>query len=120
MPGRKGLNDAATPITPVTLTDAATVATDASLGRHFRVTLAGDRTLGAPTNAADAQRVLWEITASAAQRTITLSTGSSGTFELTAGLSAANAIPSGKVALFAAIYSSARARWTALAFRVTS
>lgn len=120
MPGRKALNDALTPVSPATLTDAATITTDASTGRHFRVSLAGDRTLGVPTNPADAQRVLWEITASGAQRAITLTTGSSGAFELTAGLSAANTIPSGKVAFLAAIYSAPRARWTALAFRVTS
>ncbi|WP_372663575.1 hypothetical protein [Amycolatopsis kentuckyensis] len=120
MPGRKALNDAVLPITPVTLTDAATITTDAATGRHFRATLAGDRTLAAPTNPTDAQRALWELTASGAQRTITLTTGSAGAFELTAGLSAANAIPSGKVAFLAAIYSASRARWTALAFRVTS
>lgn len=34
----------------VTLTDAATIATDLSLGNQFQVTLAGNRTLGAPTN----------------------------------------------------------------------
>ena len=34
----------------VTLTDAATVAVDLSLGNNFQVTLAGNRTLGAPTN----------------------------------------------------------------------
>lgn len=36
--------------TYVTLTDAATIATDMSLGNNFQVTLAGNRTLGAPTN----------------------------------------------------------------------
>jgi hypothetical protein len=34
----------------VTLTDAATVAVDLSLGNHYQVTLGGNRTLGAPTN----------------------------------------------------------------------
>jgi hypothetical protein len=34
----------------VTLTDAATIATDLSLGNQFQVTLGGNRTLGAPTN----------------------------------------------------------------------
>jgi hypothetical protein len=43
------------------LTDAATVATDASLGNTFRVTLGGNRTLGNPTNAADGQVLSWEI-----------------------------------------------------------
>lgn len=47
--------------TPVALTDAATIATDASLGNHFRVTLGGNRTLGNPTNPTDGQRILWEI-----------------------------------------------------------
>ena len=36
--------------TPVALTDAATIAVDLSLGNNFTVTLAGSRTLGAPTN----------------------------------------------------------------------
>jgi hypothetical protein len=35
--------------TVVTLTDAATIAVDASKGNYFRVTLGGNRTLGAPT-----------------------------------------------------------------------
>jgi len=34
----------------VTLTDAATIATDLSLSNQFQVTLGGNRTLGAPTN----------------------------------------------------------------------
>ena len=34
----------------VTLTDAATVAIDLSLGNHFQVTLGGNRVIGAPTN----------------------------------------------------------------------
>lgn len=49
------------PYPPVTLTDAATIATNAALGNHFRVTLAGNRTLGAPTNLIDGQRIMWEI-----------------------------------------------------------
>jgi len=44
------------------LVDAATIATDASLANHFRVTVGGDRTLGNPSNAVDGQRIIWEIT----------------------------------------------------------
>ena len=47
---------------PAALTDAATIATDASLSCNFRVTLGGDRTLGNPTNAVDGQPLIWEIT----------------------------------------------------------
>ncbi len=61
--------------TPVALTDAATVATDASLGNHFRVTLGGNRTLGNPTNLTDGQRLMWEIVQDGTgSRTLTLDT----------------------------------------------
>ena len=47
--------------TPVTLTYAATVTTNASLSNHFRITLTGALTLAAPTNPSDGQRVFWEF-----------------------------------------------------------
>lgn len=43
------------------LTDAATVAVDASLGNVFTVTLAGNRTLGNPTNAQDGQKIIIRV-----------------------------------------------------------
>jgi hypothetical protein len=46
---------------PVALADGATINTDASLGRHFRVTLGGNRTMAAPTNPTDGQRIVYEI-----------------------------------------------------------
>lgn len=46
---------------PVTLTDAATIATDASLSNRFRVTLGGNRTLGNPSNSVDGQQIVWEV-----------------------------------------------------------
>jgi hypothetical protein len=46
---------------PVALSDAANIATDASLGNHFRVTLGGNRTLDNPTNPTDGQKCTWEI-----------------------------------------------------------
>ena len=45
----------------VTLSDAGTILTDATLGNHFRVTLGGNRTLGNPSGAYDGQRFLWEL-----------------------------------------------------------
>lgn len=45
----------------VTLTDAATIAVDASLGNTFDVTLGGNRTLGAPTNPINGQKVTFRI-----------------------------------------------------------
>jgi hypothetical protein len=99
----------------VTLTDGATIATDASAGKHFRVAVAGDRTLAAPTGAADGMRRLWEVTASGAQRVLTLATGTAGSFELTVDLSAAITIASGNTHFIGAVYNASRQRWSVLA-----
>ena len=45
----------------VTLTDAATIATNAALGNMFRVVLTDNRTLGAPTNLVAGGWYQWEI-----------------------------------------------------------
>jgi hypothetical protein len=45
----------------VALVDGATINVDASLGRNFRVTLGGNRTLANPTNLADGQRLHFRI-----------------------------------------------------------
>lgn len=42
---------------PLALTDGATITIDASRGDDFRVTLGGNRTMAAPTNPTDGQRV---------------------------------------------------------------
>lgn len=47
--------------TPDVLTDAATIAIDASLGNDFTVTLGGNRTLGTPTNPVNGQKILIAI-----------------------------------------------------------
>lgn len=46
----------------IPLTDAATIAVDASLGNLFTVTLGGNRTLGAPTNPKQGQVIIFRIT----------------------------------------------------------
>lgn len=59
--------------TPVTLTDGATISTDASLGNVFKVTIAGTgRTLANPTNLSNGQRLLYRVKQDASGfRTIT-------------------------------------------------
>ncbi len=101
------------------LTDAATISTDASSGKHFRVTVAGDRTLGTPTNATDGMHRIWEITASSADRTLTLTTGASGSFELTVGIASPVIISNTKTLFLGAIFNSTRNRWTVIASRTT-
>lgn len=46
----------------VELTDAATIAVDASLGNDFRVTIAASRTMGTPANPTDGQKITFDIT----------------------------------------------------------
>jgi len=59
----------------ITLTDAATIATDASLGNHFVVTLGGNRTLSNPTSGRNGQPATWElIQDGTGSRTITMDT----------------------------------------------
>ena len=46
----------------VHLTDAATIAVDASHGNDFRVTLGGNRTMGNPSNPANGEQIIFQIT----------------------------------------------------------
>jgi hypothetical protein len=55
----------------VNLADAATIAVDASLGNDFRVTIAGNRTMGTPANPSNGQQIIFQVTQ-----------GSGGQFEL--------------------------------------
>lgn len=62
-------------VTPDSLTDASTIAIDASTGNFFTVTLGGNRTLGNPTNAVDGQKLLFRIRQDGTgTRTLTLDT----------------------------------------------
>lgn len=99
---------------PVDLTDAATIATDASLGTHFRVTLQGNRTLGAPTNPTDGQKIFYEITQDAAgARTITLDAA----FVLGTDISSVTlTTTASKRDFMGCVYNSAAAKWYVIAF----
>lgn len=101
-------------ITVVSLTDGATIATDAALGTHFRVAMSGDRTFSVPTNAVDGQRILYELTASSADRTPTFTTGSNG-FAFGTDITSVGVIASGTTCYVGFIYNSAAARWRCLA-----
>lgn len=103
--------------TPQTLTDATTIATDASVGTHFRVTLGGNRTLAAPTNPTDGQRILWEFIQDATgSRTITLTTGTNG-FALGTDISSVIlTTTAGKHDFMGAIYNATAQRWYVIAF----
>lgn len=92
-----------------TLTDAATIATDASLGSHCRVTLGGNRTLGNPTNGVDGQRMVWEIIQDGTGgRTLTPDTKFLFGSDITSWALSAGA---GKRDLIGAIYNSGLDKW---------
>lgn len=99
---------------PVTLTDAATIATDASKGKHFRVTLGGNRTLGNPTNLFDGQQIVWEFIQDATgNRTITLDSN----FALGADISAiVLSTAANKRDFMTAIYNAAATKWFVVGF----
>lgn len=99
---------------PVTLTDAATIATNASLGNYFRVTLAGNRTLGNPTNPTDGQKAIWEIIQDATgSRTLTLGSA----FALgTTITSTTLTTTASKRDFLGAVYNSTAAKWYVIAF----
>lgn len=61
------------------LTDGATIAVNAALGDDFYVTLGGNRTMGAPSNPHDGQRILFELAQdSTGSRTVTWTSGTGG------------------------------------------
>jgi hypothetical protein len=98
---------------PVALTDAATIATDASLGNLFRVTLAGNRTLGNPTNPTDGQKAVWELIQDATgTRTLTLGTA----FALGTTITAVTlTTTASKRDFMGAVYNSTAAKWFVIA-----
>lgn len=100
----------------VTLTDEATIATDASIAFDFRVTLAGNRTLGNPTNGRDGQKIKWAIT----QDTIgsrTLAFGSDFSFSTDLPESAVvMSTDANTTDLLLAEYDSVNSKWRVIAF----
>lgn len=102
-------------VAPVALVEAATVATNALLGNRFRVTLTADRTLGAPTSPTDGQAATWEVTASGADRTLTLASGAGG-FKFGTDITALTAIVSGTTDLVGTVYNATANRWWIVAY----
>jgi hypothetical protein len=101
---------------PVALTDAATIATNAALGNLFRVTITASRTLAAPTNPTDGQRVQWEVTASGTGPwTLTLATGTAGSFKFGTDITSIPAIATGTTTFVGAEYNATAGRWRVLA-----
>lgn len=101
------------PYPPVTLADTSTIATDATLGTHFRVTPSLSRTLGTPTGGVDGQVCTWEIINGAGAKTITLSGGFSVSTSITGGITATAANTRDFIQ---AVYSSSLGEWLVIGY----
>jgi hypothetical protein len=98
----------------VALTDAATIAVDASLGNDFRVTLGGNRTMGTPANPANGEQIIFQVTQ-----------GSGGPFTLTwaSGYEFSTALPqptlsttAGQTDLLGFVYNASTGTWLLAAY----
>jgi hypothetical protein len=101
---------------PVTLTDGASVALDAAAGKVFKLTAAGNRTISSPTNATDGRGIIIAHTASGADRTLSLATGSGGAFLFGTDITALTATTSGLTDYIGAIYDSTASRWRVISY----
>jgi IPT/TIG domain len=98
----------------VALTDGPTIVVNASLGNDFRVTIAASRTMGNPTNAADGQKIVFQITQGGAG-SCTITWGS--LYDFSTSLPQPTLSTSvGQTDLLAFIYNAALGKWLFVAF----
>jgi hypothetical protein len=108
--GNGGVNG----IVPSTLTDQATITTDCNLNNRFKVTLAGNRTLGKPTNAVDGAAYTWWFKQGAGgNHTLTLNAA----FVLPVGASTPTlSTAAGAVDILSALYDAVADKFRVVAF----
>lgn len=98
----------------VNLTDATTIAVDASLGNDFRVTIAANRTMGDPANPSDGQEIIFQVTQGSGG-SFTLNWASS--YEFSSGLPQPTLSTSaGQTDLLSFVYNAVKGTWLCAAF----
>jgi hypothetical protein len=98
----------------VNLTDAPTIAVDASLGNDFRVTITANRTMGNPTNATGGEQIIFQITQGPGAP-FTMAWGDS--YEFSTGLPQPSlSSGAGQTDLLGFIYDAASGQWLFAAF----
>lgn len=102
------------PFGVVALTDASTIAVNAGAGSDFRVTLGGNRTLGAPTNPVDGQKIVFQVTQDGTgSRTLAYNAA----YEFGTGLASPTlSTGAGLTDLLGFIYNATKAKWLFVAF----
>ena len=103
------------PYPPVTLTDAGSVALDASLGTHFRLTPAGSRVIAVPTNPTDGQVIVIEHIVGGTARTLSLTTGAGG-FKFGTDVTALTATAINTTDYIQACYHATANRWHVIGY----
>jgi len=100
--------------TVVNLTDAPTIAVDASQGNDFRVTIAGNRTMGNPANPANGQQIIFQVTqGSGGSFTLSWSSG----YEFSAEMPQPSlSTTAGQTDLLGFVYNAAKGTWLLAAF----
>jgi len=98
----------------VALTDASTIAVNASAGNDFRVTLGANRTMGTPSNPANGQQIIFQITqGSSGSATLSWATG----YEFSAELPQPTlSTAPGQTDLLGFIYNAVKGTWLFAAF----
>lgn len=94
----------------IPLIDGATVALNAILGRHFRLTTTTNPTISAPTNPSDGQRIIIEIIASGGARSPGLSTAAGG-FRYGSDIVTIPSVASGTALEIGCVYNSTTNNW---------
>ncbi len=99
----------------VVLVDGSTVNIDASLGNIFYLNAEGDRTLAAPTNPIDGQKIIIRHYAAGANRTLSLASGAGG-FSFGTTIIALSSTASGTSDYIGCIYNGSTNLWNVLAY----
>ena len=98
----------------VSLTDGATIALDASAGNDFRVTIAGNRTVGTPANPTDGQKITIQVTQGTGG---SFTLGWSSAYEFSAALPQPTLSTTAKLTdLLGFIYNASKGKWLFVAF----
>ena len=98
----------------VSLTDAATIAVDASLGNDFRVTIGGNRSMANPANPTDGQQIIFQVTQGGAG-SAAITWGSS--YEFSTGLPQPTlSTAAGQTDLLGFVYNARKSSWLLAAF----
>lgn len=105
--------------TLITLTDAATVSLDASLGNIFRLVASASRTLAIPTNkpaAGISQKIIIQHKAFGSAYTLSLTTGSAGAFRFGTDITALTATTANLTDYIGCVYNPTDDRWDVVSY----